>query len=240
MSECAAELGVTTETIRKDILHLEGIGVATKRFGGAVISDKFAEQRAAMTDRTIPGTYADAKSAIAARAIELVPDGASVLIDGGTTTRALGELLALRSGLKIFTNSNPLIGTLSLSSNEIFVIGGRLLTPMMSNVGSWAVRAARSMNVDIAFLGTEGHRGAPGPTSASYDESEFKGTAIAASRKAVVLTDSSKFAASGLFAFSKWSDIDVVVTDDAISEEDYDRLATETTVMVANVSGGGD
>ena len=226
--DCAVEFGVTTETIRKDILHLETIGLAHKRFGGAVVSQNLSEGRPA-----VKGTaFNDAKSLIAARALELVPDGGNILIDGGTTTKALGERLALRSGYTIFTNSIPLFSTLGVSDNDVFIIGGRLHTPTMSNVGRWAVQAMRSTKVDIAFLGTDGHRGADGPMSSSYDESEFKASVIASSRTSVVLGDSSKFARTGLFQFSTWIGVDTLITDDGVSPDDLARVAADTDVLV--------
>lgn len=234
VSEIAAEFGVTTETIRKDIIHLESIGVARKCFGGAVIAEDFG----GVLKGAGENTRSRAKTLIAARAAELVPVGANVLVDGGTTTHALGERLALRDDLTIFTNSASLLGPLSRSNSQVFVIGGRLQIPAMSNVGPWAVQVTRATNFDIAFLGTDGLHGTPGPTSSSYDESEFKATAIASSRQVVVLCDSSKFEHTGLFVFSSWRNIDLVVTDGGIAPSDRARLEEETKLIIS--TGGAD
>lgn len=229
VGESAAEFGVTTETIRKDILHLEKMGIAIKRFGGAIV----AERALASGPASPLGSHDRAKVAIAARAFAFVPHGASVFIDGGTTTQALGEEIALRNDLTVFTNSMTILGPLSRSDNRVFVVGGRLQTPGMSNVGPWAVQAMQSTNIDVAFLGTDGLRGTAGPTSASYDEADFKATVIASSRHTIVLGDSSKFARAGLFVFKPWKGIDHFVTDEAISDTDRAGLERETDLVIA-------
>lgn len=233
VGESAAEFGVSTETIRKDILALEKLGLARKCFGGAVVS----EQAATSGPPPQLGTQTDSrernKAAIAARAFAFVPHGASVFIDGGTTTHALGEEIALRNDLTVFTNSMTILGPLSRSENRVFVVGGRLQAPGMANVGSWAVQAIQSTNIDVAFLGTDGLRGTAGPTSASYDEADFKAAVIASSRRTIVLGDSSKFTHAGLFVFKPWKGIDHFVTDDAITEADRAGLEGETDLVIA-------
>ena len=226
--ESAAEFGVTTETIRKDILHLEGEGVAHKRFGGAVISTAFSEPRV-----PVPAPLpTDAMAAIAAHALTLIPAGASVFIDGGRTARHLGERLALRSGFTIFTNSIPLLGALSSSDNDVFVVGGRLQPHAMSNVGTWAVQAMRATRIDLAFLGSDGFGDTGGPTSASYDESEFKSTVVNSAGSAIVLADSTKTGHAGLFTFSPWSAIAALITNGGLPPVDLVDLRAATDVHI--------
>lgn len=229
VGDSAEEFGVSTETIRKDILHLEKMGLARKCFGGAVIS----ENAGASTTGARASSASRAKAAIATRALEFVPQGANVFIDGGTTTFALGEEIALRDDLTVFTNSMALVGPLSRSNNKVFVVGGRLQAPGMSNIGPWAVQAMQTTNVDVAFLGTDGLRGTAGPTSANYDEADFKATVIASSQTTLVLGDSSKFTHTGLFVYSNWKDIDFFVTDDGIAAEHREKLERETRLIVA-------
>lgn len=229
VGDSAAEFGVSTETIRKDILHLERMGLARKCFGGAVLS----EPASSSTTSVRVTSRSRAKAMIAARAIAFVPQGASVFIDGGTTTFALNEHLSLRDDLTVFTNSMSLVGPLSRSQNAVFVVGGRLRGPALSNVGTWAVQAMQTTKVDVAFLGTDGLKGAGGPTTASYDEADFKATVIRSSQKTFVLADSSKFTHTGLFVFSGWGAIGSLITDDAVSVEDREAVGRETEVLVA-------
>lgn len=229
VGESASEFGVSTETIRKDILVLEQKGLAQKRFGGAVISEEAQASRA--------GTRSTAtsrnKAVIAERAVELIPEGASIFIDGGTTAFALSEEVAKMEGLTIFTNSMSAVGPLSRSNNNIFIVGGRLQTTGMSNVGPWAVQAMSGTNVDIAFLGTDGLRGTTGPTSANYDESDFKRTVIASSQKTFILADSEKFGNTGLFVYDSWKSVAALITDSHISQPDWELIDRETLVILA-------
>ena len=76
---------VSTETIRKDIIFLEKKGLAEKSFGGAIAKTSLVEKP--LNERAL--VQAEAKAAIAARAIDLIPDHATVLLDTGSTTNAI-------------------------------------------------------------------------------------------------------------------------------------------------------
>ena len=107
--DLARRFGVTTETVRRDLDHLEAGGHIRRVHGGAVARTKVSTAETSLAERT--QQRGDVKLAIAARALDAVgaDDGGSIYIDAGTTTAALAHLLVQRSSgirpLEVVTHS---------------------------------------------------------------------------------------------------------------------------------------
>lgn len=209
VADAARRLGVSGETIRKDLIALDESGVILKSRGGAVAPESV--QEVPVRQKAVEG--ADAKAKVAKAALALVPEGGTVLLDAGTSTLALARLLALRSGFTVFTNSVSALECLTGSENEVFMLGGRVRPTSQAAVGSWACRQLESVTADVAFMGTDGFTSDVGPTTKVFEEAEVKRRMVASARKVVVLADGRKFGAAAPFQFVAWDDVDVLVTD---------------------------
>lgn len=207
--DLARKFDVSTETIRKDLIYLEEQGIARKSYGGAIASTELAERPVALKQME----RMDVKTAIANRAIQLIPEKGVIILDAGSTTYALAKLLTLRDDLTIFTNSLIALNLLSDSSNQVFALGGRIRESSKGTIGAWAIHALCSLHADIAFLGTDGFKDLSGPSSASYEESELKQVMIAHSEKTVILCDNTKLCTNSLFQFCGWDEIYALITD---------------------------
>ena len=228
--ELAQRFGVSTETIRKDLLYLQEQGLARKSYGGALASRALLERPIALKEME----YTENKTAIAVQAKEFVPENGVILLDAGTTNYTLARQLLTAKGLTIFTNSIMVLNLLADSENQVFALGGRVRGSSKGIVGAWALEALKSIHLDAAFLGTDGFRDLAGPTSASYEEAEFKRQVMARSSRSYILGDSSKFSVNSLFTFCDWSEITALITNDC-DEEDFlrcrSRIREKTEVI---------
>ena len=93
VADVSRELGVTAETIRRDLDQLESSGVLRRVHGGAVSAARASVAEASLADRQ--GQRSDAKATIARAALRLIPStfSGSIVIDAGTTTAHLADLL---------------------------------------------------------------------------------------------------------------------------------------------------
>src|SRR5271166_4228432 len=113
LESLSRELDVSHSTIRRDIEALEAQGLVRRTHGGVIwTGDRFSQTTAPLPPRTYAfnqrmGIQTDAKTRIARAAAALVPDGQTILLDGGTTTFHLAEKLRGRS-LQLITNSLPI------------------------------------------------------------------------------------------------------------------------------------
>jgi len=117
VSELADLLGVTTETIRKDLATLEEKNVISKGHGFVTLSTALPE-----TDFSQKETmHLAEKTLVAERAAALVPEGASVFLDTSTTVLRLASLLVMRDDLTVITNSVDACQALARSGNQVLM-----------------------------------------------------------------------------------------------------------------------
>jgi len=229
VGELANSFGVSTETIRKDLIYLEQEGMVQKRHGKALVMGSLVERPYA---QKVDENKA-AKMLIAQAAVKLIPPRATVILDSGSTTFEIAKLLSIQEGLVILTNSVSIMQLLSVSKNQAFIVGGEIRKSSMALVGEWALNAMRSVQADIAFMGTDGFAGRPGPCSASYEELEIKKAMIQSATERILVCDSSKFARNDMFVYCGWNDIDSVITDRDAPAAELDRIRQYTSVTKA-------
>ena len=239
VTELAADLGITQETVRRDLDALEIAGIARRVHGGAVSAERVSLVEAAVDERV--GRNAAGKRRIADLAARrLVALGAtSVLVDAGTTTAAFAEALVQQwpqrfaARLVVATHSPSVAGILSRHpAIEVHVIGGRLRQLTGAAVGAQTLLAIQAMSPDVVVLGTNG-LDTTGLTTPDPEEAAVKSAIVASGRRVACLVDGSKVGTSTLVRFASLDAIDVVVTDaepDASIATALDAAGTEVHV----------
>jgi DeoR family fructose operon transcriptional repressor len=209
----AEEFGVTMETVRRDLAALERVGMLRRVHGGAVPTGALTLVETGLGERNT--TRAEQKRKVAAAALDLLPgvDG-SLVLDGGSTTAALADILPVDRRLFVATNSVPIATRLSSSPGvTLHVLGGRVRGLTQTAVGDSTVRALGELRVDVAFLGTNGISVGHGFSTPDEAEAATKRAMVRAAQRAVVLADSSKLGREHLVRFAALDDLDVLVTD---------------------------
>jgi len=211
VASLAADLAVTPETIRKDLTSLERQGVLRRVHGGAIPVERLGFEPA-LAQRSEANT--EAKERIAKAALAELPAEGAVLLDAGTTTARIAELLPTDRELTIVTNSIPIALTLSVRPNlQVLVVGGRVRSRTLAGVGDWAINALSSVRVDVAFIGTNGVSTGHGFTTPDQAEAATKRAMISSARRAVVLADHTKLGEDYFARFADLSDVDTLITD---------------------------
>jgi DeoR family fructose operon transcriptional repressor len=218
VSEIATTFGVTTETVRRDLAQLERAGLLRRVHGGAVPTAALAGAEPGLADRDV--LHAEQKDRIARAALDLLPAcGGSILLDAGTTTGRLASLLPTDRQLLVVTHAVPLAARLAgVPGIALHLLGGQVRGTTQAAVGPDTVRALAELRADVAFLGTNALLPGHGLTTPNVDEAAVKRALVAAGRQVVVLADSSKLDREHLVRFATVSEIDVLVTDEAIAD----------------------
>jgi DeoR family fructose operon transcriptional repressor len=210
----AEEFGVTTETVRRDLAVLERARMLRRVHGGAVPVGSLALVETGLGERT--GRLSEQKAKIANAALEFLPgtDG-SILLDGGTTTAALADVLPADRRLLAVTNAVPIAAQLAGAPGvTLHLLGGRVRGITQCAVGESALRALADLRVDVAFLGTNGITADHGFTTPDDAEASVKRAMARAGQRVVVLADATKLNRESLVRFAAPEDVDVLVTDD--------------------------
>lgn len=220
-AELAATFGVSGESIRKDLIHLERHGQLKRVHGGAIPADTFSFEPA-VSART---EYSNEKSRIARAALAYLPHQGSVLIDAGSTTEKLADTFPGDRELTVFTNTLPVALTLvNRPLLTVFTLGGRLRSRTLAEVDEWALRSLAEINADVAFLGTNGISTDRGLTTPDAAEAHIKRAMLASARRRIFLSDHSKIGVVSTMQHAALSDIDVLITDTGISNRDLKAL----------------
>ncbi len=227
-SELIELFSVSSETIRKDFLYLERKGVAKKTYGGAVSSHTMFEP--SFKEKSVKAL--DEKTRIAAKTLERIENGMSLILDGGSTVFALARALAIKKDLTVFTNGLKAAQILDEFGITTYVLGGMVRHNSNSIVGSWAMRSLAEIRVDMAILGTSGFFDRPGPCVENFFEADLKRAMIRAGNRVLVLGDASKSTTQAVIEFAKWQEIDEFITDSRIDGKILEIIRQSTDVSV--------
>jgi DeoR family glycerol-3-phosphate regulon repressor len=208
----AAQLGVSTESIRRDIKSLIDSGTVL-RFHGGIMDPSHQEeppfQRRMRVNR-------EAKRKIAALVLELIRDGDSLILDNGTTTAYVAEALAAHSKLVVVTNSAQIACRLAgHNNNRVFMAGGELAGDDAAAFGHSTLAFLRQFEVHCALL-SAGAIGTSGEIRVFHlFEAEFARAAMAQAREVWVIADGSKFSREAPVRLCGLGEVNRLITDAA-------------------------
>ncbi|MBP2652747.1 MAG: transcriptional regulator, DeoR family [Firmicutes bacterium] len=216
---------VSESTIRRDLQELEDAKLLKRTHGGAVCLDdvnlepSFGERE----DR-----FRKEKEAIARKAANFIQNGDTLLIDSGTTTLYMAKELNRFSELKVVTNSIILAQALQgVRGIEVIIIGGTLRKNTLAMVGPIAEQALGILNVDKAFMATNGLDLEGGLTTPNIVEAATKAKMIKIAKQVILLTDHTKVGRVAFAKFADLSQIDACIIDDKAQKEMLARLEEE-------------
>ncbi len=185
--ELAAALGVSDDTVRRDLKHLEAQGLLTRSHGGAVLADLHALPRAAR-DAVLPET----KEALGRAVAAAIPPDAALMLDAGSTLLAVAR--ALRGPHRVVTHSLDIAQVLGNRPEIALVLaGGEWDARQRLFRGPATVDTVRRYRVDLAILGACAVHPRHGLTASEAGDAEVKRAMLACSDAHWLATDHLKF-----------------------------------------------
>ncbi|WP_084126249.1 DeoR/GlpR family DNA-binding transcription regulator [Demequina sp. NBRC 110054] len=228
----ADSLGVTVETVRRDLTALERMGAVRRVHGGALPVERLALEPnlAARESRN-----SEQKRRIATRALEEVPTGGTMLLDAGTTMLAIAEALPADLEATVVTNSVAIASRLADHPGiELLMLGGRIRQLTGAAVGDWTESELEPLCVDVAFVGTNGLTVERGLTTPDQTEAAAKRAMVLAGRRVIALADATKVGPVHLHRFAALDELAMLITDDSLDEETAAEIV-DAGVEVARV-----
>lgn len=212
----AAELGVSVETIRRDINILSAQKQLKKVHGGAV-PIKVALHKDALFPQRLR-LHQNRKLAVVNEASKLIRDGDVVSFDGGATTVALAEALEDKHNVTFVVNSLHIAEILArklrdgVLSGRLILIGGDVDINSLYIMDSYAVDTLDKFHFDIAFVSCSS-LSAGGVCNSSLSGIYCKHL-VSRSTAAVLILDSSKLGNTSTYEFAKPTDFAHIIVDD--------------------------
>lgn len=202
--------GVTVQTIRRDLGELCDAGVLDRTHGGAMLPSGVTnigyEERRRVASA--------AKDAIGRAAAALVPAGASLFLNIGTTTEAVARALRETPNLMVVSNNMNVAQTLGAHpSAEVIVTGGRLRRSDGGLVGDLAVEAIRQFKVDFAIIGGSALDAEGDLLDFDPDEVRVSRAILSQARSAILVADATKLDRAAPVRIAALADLDHWITD---------------------------
>jgi DeoR family glycerol-3-phosphate regulon repressor len=226
----AEKLGVTLQTVRRDVQRLADGGLLT-RFHGGVRVPRSTIENIAHQQREHLNTAG--KTRIAQAVAAEVPNDCSLILNIGTTTECIARALMRHTGLRVITNNLNVASILSANVNcEVIVVGGVVRGRDRGIIGEAAVDFIRQFKVDIAIIGISAIESDGSLRDFDYREVKVSQTIISHAREVWLAADSSKFNRPAMVEVGNLTQIDRLFTD-APPPEPFPALLNEAQVRYA-------
>ena len=237
LDELVKALGVSESTVRRDLESLDLSGAVKRTHGGAVYSGE-VRTMPALEDRAASATAE--KHAIGRAVADLLEDGDSVLLDGGTTTLEVARALAGRP-LQVVTNSLPIAQLLTTSKDtDLILIGGYVYPRTGVALGPLAVATMQGIRVRKAVLGAGGVV-ADGVYNSNLLLVETERRMMSCGQEVVIAADHTKFGRLALARLCGLTDVHRVVSDTGLSDEYRDLIeAAGVRLQLAGPTASAD
>ncbi len=238
VAEICGLTGASEATIRRDIAALHVAKRLRRVRGGAE----------ALSPNPFPGLAGrpfavnetiniKQKQAIARAAVDLCADGDPIIINGGTTTFQMVHPLATRR-CQVFTNSFPIAEhLLKNSKNSVLISGGVIYREQNIVLSPFDNDVTRNFYARRMFMGAQGV--APlGVMEADPLIIQAEQKLIGQADELVLLVDSTKFESRSSLVLCPLAQIDVLITDEGISDRAAAMIeAADIRLIVASAGG---
>jgi DeoR family transcriptional regulator of aga operon len=229
---------VSTATIRRDFDELAAQQLVTRTRGGVVASS---------VSYDLPLRYkavrqAPEKHRIAEAAVELIPAGATVGLNGGTTTTEVARALALRSdpdgptpAFTVVTNALNIANELIVRQHiRVVLTGGTARPQSYELVGRIAETMLASVALDLVVLGVDAIDHQHGASAHNDGEAAINQVMVTSAARTIVVADSSKLGRRTFNRICPLGNIDTLITDKA-ADQDRVQLIKQAGVQVIQV-----
>ena len=208
-------LGLSEDTIRRDLRELAAEGRLQRVHGGALpaspaVGDLAARQQLAP----------DGKVAIGRAATKLVKAGQVVILDGGTSTLQLARHLPTDLKLTVVTHSPTIaVALMDHPLIDVVLIGGMLFKHSMVAVGAAAVEAIARIHADLCFIGVTGIHPQVGLSTGDLEEAHVKRALIGSAAETYVLISAEKLNAASPYVIVPATEVAGLIVEPGIANE---------------------
>jgi len=220
ISEIADILNVSDMTVRRDLKEMEKEGFIKRTHGGAVLSSGSITIEDPYTINKETTRNIRQKSLIGEKAASLIKPKEIIFFDSGSTTFFVAKFVNKKTPFTAvcYTFKNA-IEFYKWKDVNLILLGGffhRDSNVFQSVNGTSQISSIRA---DKAFISAAGVDEELGLTTYFYFEADIKKAMIASAKQKILVVDSSKFGKVSITFFARLDDIDMIITDEGISEE---------------------
>jgi DeoR/GlpR family transcriptional regulator of sugar metabolism len=207
--EVSESMGVSEDTIRRDLRELAHAGLLQRVHGGALPASPAIADFAGRELLRHEG-----KIAVGIAAASMIQPGQLIFLDGGTTAREIARHISVDLRATIATHSPTIaLELIHHPSVEVILIGGRLFKHSIVSVGAAAIEAISQLHADTYFMGVTGIHPKTGLTTGDYEEAAVKRALSRAAADTIVLASAEKLNAASTYKIVGLEAISGIITE---------------------------
>jgi DeoR/GlpR family transcriptional regulator of sugar metabolism len=209
------ELGLSEDTIRRDLRELAQEGLLQRVHGGALPASPAVANFAGREQ-----IFVESKIAIGRAAAGLIRNGQTVILDGGTTSVQIARQLSPNLQATIITHSARIaVELLDYAGVEVILIGGRLFKHSVVSVGAAAIEAIRHIRADVYFMGVTGIHPEAGLSTGDLEEAYVKYALCRQAAETLVLASEEKLGAASQYVIAPLTDVSGLIVESGVPED---------------------
>lgn len=224
--QLAEILNVSDDTIRRDLNELAENGLLKKVHGGAIPKSPSPYK---LIERI--NILHEEKIILAQKAQQFFKDGQVIILDNGSTNMEVARLMSPDLKATVFTTSIPIAQILCEHPNiDLFMLGGKVFKDAQNTYGTEVIELLSKIRADIFLVGVCGMHHQIGVTMPDWGESVVKRKMVEISAKTIALVTADKINTAENYVVCSYQQIDVMLTDDTISESqlvDYKGIGVD-------------
>lgn len=224
VSELTSVFFLSESTVRRLLAEMESNNLVERFHGGATArgAEEGAQKLAARKAQHIRE-----KAAIGRQAAELVSDGMTLMLLGGTTVSAVCQYLKGKS-VTVITTSIPVVNSLLPEKRmKLILLGGVVNPPELEVRGAMAAEGMERLRSDLLFIGATFVHPTQGLMTDDPEAVAAYRACLSKADRKVLLADSSKFRAGGVTVVAALHELDAVITDEGLPGETADALGRQ-------------
>ena len=227
--DLAAELGVSEDSVRRDLRDLAAAGLCQRVYGGALpISPAVGTTHTARTE-----IAADSKRRVATRAAQFITPGMTAILDGGTT--AAEVVAALPPDLEATIVTHGATTAAALASHptvNALLLGGLVHKQSVCVWGATAAEAASGITADVALLIMPGIHPQQGLTTAESEDAAMKRILISRAAETYVMASIEKLATVCAYKVADFSEVAGIITDATADHPTVQELRNRRVTII--------
>lgn len=212
--QISQELGLSEDTIRRDLREMAQEGLLQRVHGGALPASPAIADFAKREE-----IFTEAKIAIGRTAAQLIKSGQVVILDGGTTAVQIARHLPSALQATIVTHSPSIAVELVHHPHvEVIMIGGRLFKHSIVSVGAAAIDAITKIRADMYFMGVTGIHPEVGLSTGDYEEAQVKYALSRQAAETFVLASREKLGAASPYIIAPMNEVSGLIVEQSVAK----------------------
>ena len=230
VDDLASNTGVSSSTLRRELRGLVADGLVNLNAGQVSLALAAKEEMPFVYRATL---NREEKVSIARVALELIKNGDTVFITGGTTTLELARLLPGNRRITVITNALTVVNLLVEDRNiKIVVLGGEIRPGELTMHGHLVLYGIEQLRADKLFYGTEAISPEYGVTHSKLLEVNTDRALFKAFSQTIILADHTKFGKVAAARVIPINDVDIIITGKALADEYVEEIRSHDVELM--------